>query len=143
MAQEAAESFICNQEPGTQIGVVAFSGFAELIVPPTADRDTLLAAVDNLIVGRWTAIGSAILRSLDAISEINPEVLPVTVFSNPEENETGMANEVSPQPDIIDLLTDGASNRGAEPLDAAQAAVDRGIRVYTIGFGTPQGSMFN
>ena len=34
------------------------------------------------------------------------------------------------------LLTDGASNAGPEPVEAAQQAVDRGIRVYTIGFGT-------
>ena len=42
-------------------------------------------------------------------------------------------------PSIIVLLTDGASNSGPEPLHAAQQAVDRGIRVYTIGFGTAQG----
>ena len=43
-------------------------------------------------------------------------------------------------PDIIVLLTDGASNAGPMPLDAAQQAVDRGVRVYTIGFGTARGS---
>jgi Ca-activated chloride channel family protein len=37
------------------------------------------------------------------------------------------------------LLTDGASNQGPWPLDAAQQAVDRGVRVYTIGFGTAEG----
>jgi Ca-activated chloride channel family protein len=40
------------------------------------------------------------------------------------------------------LLTDGASNAGPMPLDAAQQAADRGIRVYTIGFGTEQGAPF-
>jgi Ca-activated chloride channel family protein len=43
-------------------------------------------------------------------------------------------------PDIIVLLTDGVSNTGPLPLDAAQQAEDRGVRVYTIGFGTPDGS---
>ncbi|HEY8817248.1 MAG TPA: VWA domain-containing protein [Candidatus Limnocylindrales bacterium] len=42
-------------------------------------------------------------------------------------------------PDIIVALTDGASNFGPDPLDAAQQAATRGIRVYTIGFGTPDG----
>jgi Ca-activated chloride channel homolog len=143
VAQEAAETFIRNQEPGTQVGVVAFSGFAELIIPPTTDKDALIDAVDNLIAGRWTAIGSAILKSLDAISEVNPDVVPANVFTLPQESTTGTAVEDSLQPDIIVLLTDGASNRGADPLAAAQAADERGIRVYTIGFGTPQGSMFN
>ena len=43
-------------------------------------------------------------------------------------------------PHIIVLLTDGVSNAGPLPLDAAQQAADRGVRVYTIGFGTKQGS---
>ena len=34
------------------------------------------------------------------------------------------------------LLTDGANNRGIEPLDAVPYAVERRVRVYTIGFGT-------
>ena len=42
-------------------------------------------------------------------------------------------------PDIIVLLTDGVSNAGLLPLDAAKQAVDRGLRIYTIGFGTPNG----
>ena len=40
-------------------------------------------------------------------------------------------------PDIIVLLTNGANSRGPLPIDAAQQAVDRQVRIYTIGFGTP------
>jgi Ca-activated chloride channel family protein len=36
------------------------------------------------------------------------------------------------------LLTDGANNRGIEPLDAVPYAVARRVRIYTIGFGTTQ-----
>jgi Ca-activated chloride channel family protein len=43
-------------------------------------------------------------------------------------------------PDIIVLLTDGASNAGPDPQDAATQAADRGLRVYTIGFGTADGA---
>ncbi len=43
-------------------------------------------------------------------------------------------------PDIIVVLTDGVSNSGPLPIEAAQQAADRGIRVYTIGFGTANGS---
>ena len=46
-------------------------------------------------------------------------------------------------PDIIVLLTDGASNAGPAPVDAAQQAADRGIRVFTIGFGTADGGAFS
>jgi Ca-activated chloride channel homolog len=143
VAQAAAENFINNLEVGTRIGIIAFAGFAELIVPPTTDRAELLNAVRNLVTARRTAIGSAILRSIDAIAEVNPEVAPVHVFTEAENGQPLTVPEGFYQPDIIVLLTDGASNRGALPLDAAQLAADRGIRTYTIGFGTPQGSPFN
>lgn len=142
VAQEAAESFILNQEPGTQIGIVAFAGYAELIAPPTSDTTILLEAVRNLTTARRTAIGSAILRSIDAIAEVNENVPPVNIYLSSEETVFTPIPDGQFQPDIIVLLTDGASNRGSHPLDAAQAAVDRGIRVYTIGFGTPQGATF-
>ena len=41
------------------------------------------------------------------------------------------------------LLTDGANNTGPLPVDAAQQAADRGLRVFTIGFGTAEGGAFN
>jgi Ca-activated chloride channel family protein len=42
-------------------------------------------------------------------------------------------------PDIIVVLTDGANNTGPLPSDAAVEAATRGVRVYTIGYGTAQG----
>ena len=55
------------------MGLVVFSGFAELAVPPTTDREALVAAIDGLTTGRGTAIGAAMLKGLDAIAEVNPE----------------------------------------------------------------------
>lgn len=43
-------------------------------------------------------------------------------------------------PHIIVMLTDGVATTGPHPLTAAQQAADRGVRVYTIGFGTEAGS---
>ncbi len=137
-AEAAALSFIQRQKARTQIGLVAFSSFAEIIQPPTTDQEALQAAVESLIVGRRTAIGSGILKSLDAISEIDPNVAPSVT-----DTSTGVAPTPVPKgayaPDIIVLLTDGVSNTGPLPLDAAQQAVDRGVRIYTIGFGTENG----
>ena len=141
VAQEAAEGFIDSQEPGTRVGIVAFAGIAQLIVPPTTDREALLEAVANLTTARATAVGSAIARSLDALAEVNPDIEPVSVYVNPREGETDPGLEDSFQPDVIVLLTDGASNRGVRPLAAARAARDRGVRVYTIGFGTTSPSV--
>jgi len=139
-AEAAMMNFIQRQKAHTQIGIVAFSGFAELIQPPTTDQEALQAAIESLIVGRRTAIGSGILKSLDAIAEVDKNVAPSITDQNP-----GIEPTPVPQgayaPDIIVLLTDGASNAGPLPLDAAQQAADRGVRVYTIGFGTPFGSV--
>ena len=135
VAQEAAKRFIENQEPGTQVGIVAFAGIAQLIVPPTTDKDLLVDSVDNLITARRTSVGSAIMRSLDALAEVNPDISPVSVFPSPVE-EGSDPGEVTLQPDIVVLLTDGASTRGVSPVIAAEFARDRGVRVYTIGFGT-------
>ena len=117
------------------MGIVAFAGFAQLIVPPTTDRDALVEAVANLTTARRTAVGSAIVRSLDALSEVNPAIAPVNV-NVPAVSEAEPIPEESLQPDVIVLLTDGANTRGVRPLDAARAARDRGVQVYTIGFGT-------
>jgi Ca-activated chloride channel family protein len=135
VAQESALAFIDDQVPGTQIGLVAFAGFAELVVPPTNDKKVLREAIGSFSTSIGTAIGSATLKSIDAIAEINPAVEPSGPDLPTEEGEMGLGKETF-QPDIIVLLTDGANTAGPRPLDAAQQAADRGVRVYTIGFGT-------
>ncbi len=140
-AQAAALSFVQAQGSNAQVGVVAFSTFAELVQAPTTDRAALATAINSLLVGRRTAIGSAILRSIDAIAEVDKSIAPSVA-------DPTLGDNVAPvpkgdyAPDIIVLLTDGSSNTGPLPLDAAQEAADRGIRVYSIGFGTAHGSEF-
>ena len=141
-AQAAALSFVRRQEPSTQIGIVAFAGFAALTQPPTADQEALQAAVESLTTARRTAIGSAILKSLDAIAEVNENV-PPSVSGTASGVEFEPVPDEAYAPDVIVLLSDGASNVGPMPLDAAQQAVDRGIRVYTIGFGTEGGGIMD
>jgi Ca-activated chloride channel family protein len=140
-AEAAALSFIQRQKPGTQIGIVAFAGYAELVQAPTTDQEVLQDAVASLLTGRRTAIGSGILKGLDAIAAID-----TAVPASDDELAPGVTVTPVPKgayaPDIIVLLTDGVSNAGPTPLEAAQQAADRGVRVYTIGFGTENGSEF-
>jgi Ca-activated chloride channel family protein len=137
VAQEAALAFIEDQADETRIGIVAFAGFAEIVVPPTNDKQVLKQAIENFTTSIGTAIGSATLRSIDAIAEINDAVVESGVdmssVSNENPSEAGFY-----QPDIIVVLTDGANSRGPLPLDAAQQAADRLVRVYTIGFGSTE-----
>ncbi len=140
VAQQAARDFVEDLPSGMRMGLVVFSGFAQLAVPPTTDREVLVGAIDALTTGRGTAIGAAMLKSLDAIAEINGEVPPVG------DAAAGAGAGGSPPPDvprprdfvpdIVVLLTDGANTRGIPPLDAVPFAVERRVRVYTIGFGT-------
>jgi Ca-activated chloride channel family protein len=138
IAQQAARAFVADQPSGTRIGIVAFSGFAELVVPPTTDKEHLIGAIDALTTSRGTVIGSAILKSLDAIAEINPDVAPVGTAGGVDAVPAPVvpAGEQSYVPDIVVVLTDGANTRGIKPVDAAEYAVERRVRVYTIGFGT-------
>ncbi len=141
-AEQAAEAFVRSQGSGTQIGIVAFSGFAEIVLPPTNDHDQLLAALQSLATGRRTAIGSGLLAGLDAISEIDPTVARSEIDGRPSVPVTPVPQGAY-APDIVVLLTDGANNAGPEPVDAARQAADRGVRVYTIGFGTAEGGAFD
>jgi Ca-activated chloride channel family protein len=145
VAQEATREFVEDQPDDIRMGLVVFSGFAELAVPPTTEREELMATIDSVTTGRGTAIGSAMLKGLDAIAEVNPAVQPVgdvyalddaPVAETPPGGETRRSDDYVP--DIIVLLTDGRNTRGIEPLDAVPHAVERRVRVYTIGFGTTE-----
>lgn len=137
-AEAAAAAFVQSQGSRTQIAIVAFSGFAEVVQAPTTDQEVLLGALQSLATGRRTAIGSGILASLDAIAEVDQAVAPSQVDGRPVSPPAPVPAGAY-APDIVVLLTDGVSNAGPQPLDAAQQAADRGVRVYTIGFGTANG----
>lgn len=139
-AKDAAQAFIQNHQTGRQIGLVAFAGFAELIQPPTTDTQSLNSAVENLTTARRTAIGSAILRSIDAIAEVDDRIAPSDNVADSFGTLEPAPSDGQVSPHIIVLLTDGASNAGPFPLTAAAQAAARGIRVYTIGYGTNSGS---
>jgi Ca-activated chloride channel family protein len=126
-AQASATTFINAQTGGARIGLVAFASNAGLVVPPTTDKNQLVAAIGTLTTSRGTAIGQAILVSIDAIAEVDPSI-PGTGAPAPA--------DPLPAPALIIVLTDGANTQGVSPDDAAAVAAARGIPVDTIGFGT-------
>ncbi|HEX5302661.1 MAG TPA: VWA domain-containing protein [Streptosporangiaceae bacterium] len=128
-AEQAAADFIKAQTGGPHIGLVAFASTAVVLVPPTTDVKQLTDALGGLSTSFGTAIGEGILTSLDAIAQVDPSVPPTgaTVSRSP-----GAAYA----DDVIVVLTDGSNNRGIDPQTAAKQAAGRGIRVFTIGYGT-------
>ena len=127
-AEAAATKFIESQSSTTQIGIVAFAGFAEIVQAPTTDQEVLLDVIPRLATGRRTAVGSAILESIDAIAEVDPAVAK----SQTEDSAPGSAPPPVPKgayaPAIMVLLTDGASNAGpARPMPPQAGARDPGL----------------
>ena len=153
-AQAAAKAFVAEQPRTTRIGVVAFAGTAALVQPPTQNREDVLAAIDRFQLQRATAIGSGILVSLKAIfpdvefdlrssnprsTPAEPRGAPLAPLEAPPGTrpaEAGAARLL--QVRAIILLTDGQTTTGPDPIEAARMAAERGVRVYTVGVGTPR-----
>jgi Ca-activated chloride channel family protein len=122
-AKEAAKSFVDIVPGRLNLGLVAFSGVAQVLVSPTTDHALLKRGIDTLQLGPRTAIGEAIFASLAAIASVP--------------TEPGQA----PAPGRIVLMSDGETTVG-RPNDAAtKAAADAKVQVSTIAFGTDEGTV--
>jgi Ca-activated chloride channel family protein len=147
-AKAAALAFIEKQPENVRIGIVSFSDSAALVQAPTIDRESTVAAVNRLVPQRGTAVGRGILTSLDSIleelGEKSGEAQKDPLSLSPQ--VTTPPPSVSPgtyAPAIIVLLSDGQSNVGPPPLDIIGQAANRGVRVYTVGVGSPDGTILN
>ena len=150
-AKQAASDFVAQLPERFQVGLVAFSGEARIVVPPTTDRAELLAAIQELDANGGTALGDAIALSLDAAEQaqaaaVDPSATPSPDPSaSPAPEATAAPDTANPDPDepplvATVLLSDGANSTGSlEPLDAADQAVEAGVPVYTIALGTQDG----
>lgn len=139
-AQDAALEFVRSQAQGTQIGIVAFSGYAEMIQLPTTDQEALRVAIESLTLGRGTGLGRGILRSIDMIAKVDERIQASGSLSGGDPMEIIPQTALPPggvyAPAIVVLLTDGVNTTGPGPVEAAQEAATRGIRTYPIGFGS-------
>jgi Ca-activated chloride channel family protein len=117
-AQNAAKTLI-DRLPGTaQVGLISFNGQATLVSPLTNDHQAVESALQNLRPGGGTAIGDGLQLAVQQLVQ------------NAGPDQSGKR-----PPRMIVLLTDGASNTGIPPEDAAAEAKAAGIPVQTIGIG--------
>jgi Ca-activated chloride channel family protein len=140
-AKTAARDFIEHQPSSVQIGIVAFSDSGFTVQAPTNDQEAILATIDRLAPERGTSLGQGILTSLDVITGQagqSPQV-DANVSSTPPPTPTPVP-EGTYAPAVIVLLTDGENNENPDPLDGAQTAADRGVRIYTVGIGSAAGT---
>ncbi len=160
-AQTAAKSFVREVPKDVRIGIVEFGATASAVQMPTANRDDLAASIDRFILQRGTATGSGLYAALAMLfpeAGIDLEKLVggpgrdrVDAGGNrpSRQRPVGEREDAAPPPPpmvpgsyeqgVIILLSDGRRTTGPDPLDAARMAADRGVRVYTVGFGTRDG----
>lgn len=141
-AKAAARDFIQHQPLSVQIGVVAFSDSGFSVQVPTNDQGAILAAINRLAPERGTSLANGILVSLKTIAQANAVPAPryytnATPLPTPTPTPVPQGTYTSA---VIVLFTDGENNENPNPLDAAQAAADRGVRIYTVGIGSPAGT---
>jgi Ca-activated chloride channel family protein len=165
-AQEAAKEFVAHQGRHVRIGVVSFASTAAVVQTPTDKKDEIYKAIDRFSGQFGTATGSGILVSLMALFDdidfsmafpgawddapgargsfgpggfargrsLDDE--PVVEKKHPDPVEPGSYKSA-----VVILLTDGQANTGPDPVDMARLAADRGVRVFTVGVGTEEGSV--
>ena len=151
-AQSAAKAFVADQPSNVRIGVVAFAGTAAVVQMPTQNREDIIAAIDRFQLQRATAIGSGIIVSLATIfpdegidvssliyGRNGPRGVPLNQAGKSEKKEFKPVPPGSYTSAAIILLTDGQRTTGPDSIDAARMAADRGVRIFTVGFGTKAG----
>ena len=135
-AKEAARSFVENQPPTIQVGLVAFGSGGLVIQQPSSDRVDILAAIDRLAPQGGTSLGQGIFNSLNAIAG-EPLAIDVSAL----EDGTGQVQIGDYPSAVIVLLTDGENTKSPDPLEVAQLAAEANVRIYPVGIGSPDGAV--
>ena len=146
-AQNAAKQFVSEQPENVRVGVVAFAGTATVAQAPTRNREDVIAAIDRFQLQRATAIGSAIIVSLATIFPEAGIDVGAMMYGSERKADKSDKPALKPVPPgsyasaVIILLTDGQRTTGPDSIQAAKMAAERGVRIYTVGVGTPEGKI--
>jgi Ca-activated chloride channel family protein len=122
-AKAAAESFVDLLPAKLNVGLVSFNGSVQVRQTPTLDHRAVKDAIRDLDLGEGTAIGDAIVASVDAAKEAPP------------------APDGEAVPARIVLMSDGKTTVGRPDEEGVQAAKDAQVPVSTIAFGTDAGTV--
>lgn len=140
LAREAVSRFALHRvAAGDRVGLVVFGERAFTDCPLTSDGALLAAALDRVeagMAGDATALGDALALAVKRVSAADAHSSgPLPARSEPKPREAGPHAPRAGR--LVVLLTDGRSNAGAVPLQiATDLAVERGVRVDTVGIGT-------
>jgi Ca-activated chloride channel family protein len=120
-AQEAAVQFVENLPPDINVALVGFAGSAQLLVPPTQDRQAVTTAIDGLELREATAIGDAVQLSVEII-----------------EDQAQRTEDGTPDATVV-LISDGETTMGLPTAESVPIAQEAGVAINTIAYGTPDG----
>jgi Ca-activated chloride channel homolog len=123
-AKTAASSFLDRLPERFRVGLVSFSSTVRVLEEPTEDRDAVRTSLDSLEGDVGTALGDAIVASVD-------------LAPTAEEQERAGGKPLF----AVLLLSDGANSTGSEPLAILDEAKEAGVPIYTIALGTPEGTV--
>ena len=140
-AKAAASQFVKNQPSGVSVGVVAFSDGGLTVQAPTNNHEETLATIERLVPRRGTSLANGILVALNTIAL---DAGDAPILKTTGDNSGPQQPVDSPQgwypSAVVVLLSDGENNQDPDPQKAAELAADLGVRVYTVGIGSPEGS---
>jgi Ca-activated chloride channel family protein len=153
-AQEAAKAFLAEVPKHIEVGLITFAGSAQVAQRATIDRPSIVEAIDAIQMQFGTAIGNAIVLCLAELFPDHGIDLGEMTFGarqpparslDDKKRDRPPPKEITPVPPgsyesaAIILLTDGRRTTGVDTLEAARMAADRGVRIYVVGLGTPDG----
>ena len=111
---------LINELQGDRVGLIAFAGRAFLQAPLTIDYDAVIEAVNDL--------------DTKTIPEGGTNISSAITLATQSFGKSAMGNRA------LIIFTDGEELSG-DAVKTAKAAADAGVRIFTVGVGTPQGSL--
>ena len=111
---------LIDELQGDRVGLIAFAGRAFLQAPLTIDYDAVIEAVNDL--------------DTKTIPEGGTNISSAITLATQSFGKSAMGNRA------MIIFTDGEDLNG-EAVKTAKTAADAGVRIFTIGVGTPQGSL--
>lgn len=135
-AKGAARAFVDRQPPEVRVGVVAFGDGAVIVQTPTNAHADVVRAIDRLSSEGGTSLGQALVTALGAIAGKPVTIDLQALASDSAEVDIGYFGSAS-----VVLFSDGEETSEPDPVAVAEVASVAGVRVHTIGVGTPAGAV--
>jgi Ca-activated chloride channel family protein len=121
-ARASAKRFVGSVPKSVNVGVMALSSKPRVLASPTADREAVNQALDQLKARGGTGTGEAIQAATNILT-----------------HQPGVRGKRAPS--AIVLISDGTATGKVDPVAAAQAARKAHIPIYTVALGTSAGTI--